>query len=137
MCGVTTGGHPLRQARPAHTVDAGEARVLVAGLLAPAPGGFGPGDAVIADALLVTSELVTNAFRHGGGLTGFAAETDGRTLTISVSDASSEAPRTAADHGALSEGGFGWELIHLLARRVSVDRLPGGGKTIEVTLALA
>ncbi|MEU9163933.1 ATP-binding protein [Streptomyces sp. NPDC048424] len=133
---MTTGDHPLRQSRPGHTVDACEARVLVAGLLAPAPGGSGPGDAVIADALLVTSELVTNAFRHGGGLTGFTAETDGRTLTISVSDASSEAPRTAADHGAMSEGGFGWELVHLLARRVSVALLPGGGKTIEVTLVL-
>ncbi|MER6319642.1 ATP-binding protein [Streptomyces sp. NPDC001581] len=134
---MTTGDPLLRQTRPAQTVDACEARVLVAGLLAPAPGGSGPGDAVIADALLVTSELVTNAFRHGGGLTGFTAETDGRTLTITVSDASSEAPCTAADHGALSEGGFGWELVHLLARRVSVALLPGGGKTIEVTLALA
>ncbi|MFD4870599.1 ATP-binding protein [Streptomyces sp. NPDC058412] len=134
---MTTGDPLLRQARPAQTVDACEARVLVAGLLAPAPDGSGPGDAVIADALLVTSELVTNAFRHGGGLTGFTAETDGRTLTITVSDASSEAPRTAADHGALSEGGFGWELVHILARRVSVALLPGGGKTIEVTLALA
>ncbi|MFE9929632.1 ATP-binding protein [Streptomyces sp. NPDC005533] len=133
---MTTGGHPLRQIRPAHTVGAGEARVLVAGLLAPAPGGSGPGDAVVADALLVTSELVTNAFRHGGGLTGFAAETDGRTLTISVSDASNEIPSTAAGHSAHSEGGFGWELVHLLARRVSVDRHPGGGKTIEVTIPL-
>ncbi|WP_327412120.1 ATP-binding protein [Streptomyces sp. NBC_01233] len=67
-----------------------------------------------------------------------AGETDGRTLTVSVSDAGSEAPRTVADHGALPEGGLGRALIHSLARRVSVGSLVyGGGKTVEVTLVPA
>ncbi|MFD5899598.1 hypothetical protein [Streptomyces sp. NPDC060366] len=41
-------------------------------------------DVVLADALLVTSEPVTNAPRHGAGITDFAAELarDGPRITV-------------------------------------------------------
>ncbi|MCX4545446.1 ATP-binding protein [Streptomyces sp. NBC_01565] len=93
-------------------------------------------DEAVADAFLVTSELVTNALRHGGGLTEFAAEIDRDVLTITVADASSEVPHTSETHSAMSEGGFGWPLILLLAQEVSVAPSPGGGKSIQVILPL-
>ncbi|AYV25800.1 ATP-binding protein [Streptomyces sp. CJ_13] len=110
----------------------------MAELLGAAPGAAGPplSEEARADAFLVTSELVTNAVRHGGGLTGFAAEINGELLKITVTDASDKSPRTAESHSAMSEGGFGWPLICLLAEQVSIAPLPGGGKTIQVTLPL-
>ncbi|MCX4775417.1 ATP-binding protein [Streptomyces sp. NBC_01264] len=46
-----------------------------------------------ADALLVTSELVTNAIRHGGGLIAFCAEITGEALRVCVSDGARTLPR--------------------------------------------
>ncbi|WP_436738132.1 ATP-binding protein [Streptomyces sp. BBFR102] len=96
---------------------------------------------VVADALLVTSELVTNAIRHGGGLTGFdilLGETD---LTLHVSDASSAVPTTTRpdepfDPDRPMVGGYGWPLVHRLARDVSVRLLPAGGKRVTAVLPL-
>ncbi|MDF6020392.1 ATP-binding protein [Streptomyces sp. JH34] len=100
-------------------------------------GGEGPADVVVADALLVTSELVTNAVRHGGGLTGFTAEITDDGLLLTVADASTHAPVTAErDPAAASIGGYGWLLVRRLARRVSITYLPGG-KHIVALVALA
>ncbi|MFC9797230.1 ATP-binding protein [Streptomyces sp. NPDC127584] len=82
-----------------------------------------------ADALLVTSELVTNAIRHGGGLTAFHAALDGDTLRLAVSDASPDHP-AARSTGHGSPGGFGWPLVRRLTEHVDITPLPGGGKTI-------
>ncbi|NEC63680.1 ATP-binding protein [Streptomyces sp. SID9727] len=92
-------------------------------------------DVVVADALLVTSELVTNAVVHGGGVTGFAAELHGDGLTITVSDASPDLPVDRA--GAAGwVGGYGWTLVCRLATRVVVDAGPGG-KSITALVAMA
>ncbi|WP_328321560.1 ATP-binding protein [Streptomyces sp. NBC_00388] len=90
--------------------------------------GEGPADVVVADALLVTSELVTNAFRHGGGLTRFAAELSDEGLCVTVGDASTRTPvgRHEDAVGAARIGGYGWPLVLRLALRVSITRLPGG-----------
>ncbi|MGW6684066.1 ATP-binding protein [[Kitasatospora] papulosa] len=96
----------------------------------------GPVDVVVADALLVTSELVTNAVRHGGGLTGFNAEITDDGLLLTVADASTHAPVTAErDPAAASVGGYGWLLVRRLARRVSITYLPDG-KHIVALVAL-
>ncbi|MEU6890529.1 ATP-binding protein [Streptomyces sp. NPDC046557] len=118
--------------------DAAEARSIVAALLNAAPGTVGSpvGGTARADILLVTSELITNAFRHGGGLTGFDAELGRDGMTLTVGDASDDVPRTAPSHSAMSEGGFGWELVCLLADQVSVTLHPDGGKSIRVRLPL-
>ncbi|MEV2243079.1 ATP-binding protein [Streptomyces sp. NPDC049970] len=97
-------------------------------------------DVVVADALLVTSELVTNAVRHGGGLTGFAVELTDEGLRVAVADASPELPVSgdtdAETCGAGRIGGYGWALVRRLAKRVSVSVHPGG-KRIVALISLA
>ncbi|HET9383448.1 MAG TPA: ATP-binding protein [Streptomyces sp.] len=107
-----------------------------------AAGGRRPRDEDVIDLLLVVSELVTNAIRHGGGLTGFAARPvpDGAPVPdgvrIAVHDRSDVVPPVAYGQGAPPPGhlgsGYGWPLVIRLAREVSVDRRPGGGKTVTV-----
>lgn len=46
----------------------------------------------LADALLVASELITNAILHGGGVTGFEVDVDGPGVLLSVSDRSDALP---------------------------------------------
>lgn len=48
----------------------------------------------LSDALLVASELTTNAILHGGGITGFDVDVDadGQTVRVSVSDRSDRLP---------------------------------------------
>ncbi|WP_406099770.1 ATP-binding protein [Streptomyces sp. NBC_01013] len=93
-------------------------------------------DIVWADALLVTSELVTNACRHGGGLTGFSAEIQGDELLLSVADGSAELP-VARSHapGQYTVGGYGWPLIKRLTKSLSVVPTPAG-KRIQAVVSL-
>ncbi|WP_234316111.1 MULTISPECIES: ATP-binding protein [unclassified Streptomyces] len=103
--------------------------------------GTAAGEAVLTDALLVASELVTNAVRHGGGLLGFDAAlcAGGAGLRIAVTDATSTAPPSppARPAGAVTgQGGFGWPLIHRLARSVTIVPAAHGGKRIEVVVPL-
>ncbi|MFD7027518.1 ATP-binding protein [Streptomyces sp. NPDC059917] len=123
--------------------DAAEARARVAALLDGGPDtGPAVSGAARADALLVTSELVTNAVRHGGGLAGFEAALDREALEITVTDRSCEVPHSAAGrpirpgapNGGATEGGFGWPLVRLLADQVSVAPLATGGKSVRVRL---
>ncbi len=129
--------------RPWLPRDAAEARARVAEALDVAEAATGAGASAQArgDALLVASELVTNAMRHGGGLTGFGVEIHRGVVTITVADQSGELPHLADAQGRKrafgpAEGGFGWPLIRLLAREIRLRLLPQGGKTIEVRLPL-
>ncbi|WP_435971614.1 ATP-binding protein [Streptomyces sp. Qhu_M48] len=123
--------------------DAAEARVRVARVLeaAEARTGTRPTPTAVGDALLVTSELVTNAQRHGGGLTGFGVVLERGALTVTVADASGRLPQLVDARGArradgTAEGGFGWPLIRLLALDVRLCLPREGGKIIEVRLPL-
>ncbi|MEU1086930.1 ATP-binding protein [Streptomyces sp. NPDC005892] len=94
-------------------------------------------DIVCADALLVTSELVTNAYRHGGGLTDFSARIEGDELLLSVADGSTELP-VARSHtpGQYALGGYGWPMAIRLTK--SLSAIPtASGKTIEAVISLA
>ncbi|WP_299531548.1 ATP-binding protein [uncultured Streptomyces sp.] len=96
----------------------------------------GMDDVVISDAMLVTSELVTNAIRHGGGLTAFSAELTVEGLLLSVSDANPAVPVTVAPRpGAIQIGGYGWPLVHRLCKRVTVTP-HSAGKRVSVLVAL-
>lgn len=102
--------------------------------------GAGVRQEAVVDLLLVVSELVTNAIRHGGGLAGFrATPTDGG-IRLAVRDNSDIVPAGAFGFASLPEGhrpnGYGWPLIFRLAREVTVEPSPGGGKTIRVLVPL-
>ncbi|MFD5787068.1 ATP-binding protein [Streptomyces sp. NPDC127037] len=96
----------------------------------------GQDDVVWADALLVTSELVTNAYRHGVGLTGFSARIEGNELLLSVADQSTAFPvLPLRAKGEFTTGGYGWAMVNRLATRLSV--IPtDDGKRIDVAVAL-
>ncbi|WP_439946035.1 ATP-binding protein [Streptomyces sp. BBFR109] len=119
-------------AGPNRPPTAAAARDQVRRLLT-APAGDTP-SAVLDDVLLVVTELVTNALRHGGGLTAFDARLDGGVLTVSVADASPVAPHTVPRAHAAAPGGFGWRIVQRLCLRVTVTPT-AGGKTIEVVMA--
>ncbi|KPI33696.1 putative anti-sigma regulatory factor, serine/threonine protein kinase [Actinobacteria bacterium OV450] len=88
-----------------------------------------------AEALMVTTELVTNALRHGGGLTLFRIAVTDNALHLSVGDASTHAPVfRPITLGQL--GGYGWPLIQRLTEHLTVRLLPEG-KIIEAVLPLA
>ncbi|MFF7341928.1 ATP-binding protein [Streptomyces sp. NPDC008163] len=97
---------------------------------------IGQGDVVWADALLVTSELVTNAYRHGVCLTGFSARIEGNELLLSVADHSTALPvLPLRAKGEFTTGGYGWAMVNRLAKRLSV--IPTDtGKRIEAAVPL-
>ncbi|WP_256107554.1 ATP-binding protein [Streptomyces sp. ODS05-4] len=120
-----------RTATDRHTpANAAAARDRVRGLLAAAD----LPSAVVNDVLLVTSELVTNALRHGGGLTAFDAALTGDAVVISVTDPSPHPPRSGGG-SVTTPGGFGWPLVQRLSREVGVEPA-GPGKTITAVVAL-
>ncbi|MGW1911863.1 ATP-binding protein [Streptomyces sp. NPDC002076] len=97
------------------------------------------GAAAMADALLVTSELTTNAILHGGGITGFDVDVDSGGVRVSVSDRSDEVPVAALpvdERGPARLGGRGWPIVCRLARDVRVAQLPCGGKRITAVVPL-
>ncbi|MFF9011220.1 ATP-binding protein [Streptomyces goshikiensis] len=119
---------------PAHApASAAAARSRVRDLLRRA--GVSLDSVTAADVLLVTSELVTNAIRHGGGLAAFHIEIADDALLLSVADASPHPPlpRTGTPD---RPGGYGWPLVQRLADHVDV-RSHGSGKTISAELRLA
>lgn len=93
-------------------------------------------------AVLLVSELITNAVTHAGGLLDPPAGATtrvtldlslGESLRIAVSDPSGTPPvrRVAADD---AENGRGLELVDLLSKEWGCDVLAGGGKAVWATL---
>ncbi|MEU0222070.1 ATP-binding protein [Streptomyces sp. NPDC006265] len=94
----------------------------------------------LSDALLVVSELTTNAILHGGGVTDFQVDVDGPGVRVSVSDRSDALPVTMPHTdppGRLRHGGHGWPIVCRLSRDVRVSDLPAGGKCITAVVPLA
>ncbi|MEU3733207.1 ATP-binding protein [Streptomyces sp. NPDC033538] len=91
----------------------------------------------VIDLLLVVSELVTNAIRHGDGLAGFEVRPTGEGMWIAVHDNNGLVPRAAYAFPTRHHGsGYGWPLVARLARDIDVERHQGGGKTISVLVPL-
>jgi anti-sigma regulatory factor (Ser/Thr protein kinase) len=113
--------------------DAAEARALVRSFLAlRVPPALGH-TVVEADVLLVVSELVTNALRHAGGVTGLRVSCRPGVVEITVRDAAQAVPvHREHDRGWLP-GGYGWPLVHRLAE-VAVVPLGAEGKLVRATL---
>ncbi|MFE0454320.1 ATP-binding protein [Streptomyces sp. NPDC058914] len=91
----------------------------------------------LSDALLVASELTTNAILHGGGVTGFDVDVEEQAVRVSVSDRSDRMPVASDpfdDAGRRRTGGRGWPIVCRLARDVRVSDLPAGGKRITAVV---
>ncbi len=80
----------------------------------------------IDDACLLLSELVTNAFIHGGGSPAVRASVDGEDLLLSVRDASSAGPVHRPPGTADETGGLGLTIVDRLTSAWGVDPLQGG-----------
>ncbi|MFF5497233.1 ATP-binding protein [Streptomyces aquilus] len=94
----------------------------------------------VADALLVASELTTNAILHGGGVTDFRVDVEEPGVRVSVSDRSDALPVTEEPvdpHGRWRVGGHGWPIVCRLARDVRITGLASGGKCITAVVPLS
>jgi anti-sigma regulatory factor (Ser/Thr protein kinase) len=97
-------------------------------------------DEGVGDALLVASELVTNAMLHGGGVTAFEVTPTERAVRLSVSDRSDQLPvsvRQIDDAGRMRVGGHGWMIVCTLASDVVISNLRAGGKRITAVVPLS
>ncbi|MEV4947901.1 ATP-binding protein [Streptomyces sp. NPDC053755] len=91
----------------------------------------GAADAVI----LVVSELVTNALRHGGGTCALDLTAHPHGIEVAVRDPSPQVPLMRAPDLSGGTGGFGWPMVNRLARSTAVIRQASGGKIVSALLA--
>lgn len=93
-----------------------------------------------ADAELVVSELVSNALRHGGGVSavrvGLTADRTGLWLEVEDDDRRRAEARRLLGEEPTRAGGFGWPIVLRLAVSVTVADTPSG-KCIRVVLPVA
>lgn len=93
-----------------------------------------PAGDTVAQALLLTSELVTNALTHGRSAATVAVSLAGATVRVEVHDgAQSLAARPMAGSAADAEAGRGLLLVDALAADWGFYRTPGG-KAVYFTL---
>ncbi|MFJ9060037.1 MULTISPECIES: ATP-binding protein [unclassified Streptomyces] len=84
--------------------------------------------------ILVVSELVTNALRHGGGTYTLRLSTHPDLIAVAVDDPSPQAPRMRTPDLTGATGGFGWRMVTRLARTTAIIHRPSGGKTVSAFL---
>ncbi|MGW7050658.1 ATP-binding protein [Streptomyces sp. NPDC054887] len=130
VCGRST-GVAERTTRPDTAAEARDTARAFLSDLAPAPT-----EEAAENVVLVVSELVTNALRHAGGITGLRLTANRHTVEITVQDPSPSRPRPRHPDITGYEGGYGLTLVNFLARFVTVTPAPGGGKKICAALAL-
>ncbi|MET7305005.1 ATP-binding protein [Embleya sp. NPDC005575] len=85
--------------------------------------------------VLVVSELVTNALRHGGGTCTLELTAHPDTVEVAVHDHSPRTPRMRTPDLNDGTGGFGRPMVNRLARTTAVTHRPSGGKTVSAHLA--
>ncbi len=93
---------------------------------------FGVGSAATDDAVLVISELVTNALRHGDGPVQARCTIDGRLLRLAVTDAGEALPILQSPDPT-RVGGLGLQIVDQLSVDWGVSSAPGG-KTVWAML---
>jgi anti-sigma regulatory factor (Ser/Thr protein kinase) len=77
-------------------------------------------------ALLLATELLSNAVEHGGGSTFLDATIESEVVRLEVSDHNPRMPSPAADPGELDERGRGMLLIAALSSRWGAERRERG-----------
>ncbi len=90
-------------------------------------------DSVLQDALVVVSELITNAVLHAGTDSDLEVRLSGGELEIRVTDTSTRPPVRHVPVGGPSTQGRGLVLLDALSSRWGIERLPDG-KTVWVVL---
>ncbi|WP_328315397.1 ATP-binding protein [Streptomyces sp. NBC_00388] len=109
--------------------EARQAARAFADRLTPAP------DPDMANTLvLVVSELVTNALRHGGGTFRLRLNARPDAIEVAVDDTSPQLPRMRTPDLTGTGGGFGWPMVNRLASTTAITRQAGGGKTVTACL---
>ena len=94
---------------------------------------------VLGDAMLVTTELVSNAVRHSGATANdrvsVAVKLDGRHLRITVVDPGRSGDSARARDSGDAFGGFGLQLVTQLASRWGAERIGGYRVWAELDLS--
>jgi len=85
--------------------------------------------------LVVVSELVTNAMRHGGGRCTLELTAHPDAIGVAVHDGGRHAPRMRTLDLSTGTGGFGWPMVNRLAYTTTATRRASGGKTVSACLA--
>lgn len=86
--------------------------------------------AVIEDAALAVSELVTNAMRHGLPPIGLRLRRRAGQVRIDVNDARPEPLTTGERPSGLAESGRGLEIVNAVADETGSEHIPGDGKFV-------
>ena len=81
-------------------------------------------------ALLLVSELVTNAVLHGRGEAVLDVDLGADRLRVAVTDDSPSEPMVRHTEGLLTDGGRGMLLVEHMASRWGVEPTPAGGKSV-------
>ena len=81
------------------------------------------------DAQLLTSELVTNAIRHGSGIVTVAIECDDHSVAVAVGDSAPELP-AAPPVDVSAESGRGLRLVQAIAASWGVRDNTDDGKVV-------
>ncbi|MGY4394707.1 ATP-binding protein [Streptomyces sp. TE12347] len=84
--------------------------------------------------VLVVSELVTNALRHGGGAYTLRLTAHPSCIEVAVENPSPRMPRMRAPDLVDGTGGFGWHMVDDLSLATAVTPGPGAGKTVRALL---
>jgi anti-sigma regulatory factor (Ser/Thr protein kinase) len=87
-------------------------------------------------ALLLTSELVTNAVCHAGGPAWLDIHVEEDVLTVGVTDEGEGEVRIPDEHRSLETHGRGLRLVDELSRRWGVHPVNGTGKRVWFELSL-
>ncbi|MFB7781148.1 ATP-binding protein [Streptomyces vinaceus] len=122
-----------RRTAPRPPVAVAEARRAARGFLeslAQPAVGQDQADTVV----LVVSELVTNAVRHGGGAYALRLTAHPHCVEVAVEDPSPRPPRMRVPDLLGGTGGFGWHMVNDLSLATAVTPGPGGGKTVRALL---
>ncbi|MEU0216903.1 ATP-binding protein [Streptomyces sp. NPDC006265] len=83
--------------------------------------------------VLVVSELVTDAWRHGGGRWTLELTAHPDTIEVGVHDPSRYVPRMLSLDPNGGTGGFDWPVVTGLAHATPVTSRPSGGKTVSAS----
>jgi anti-sigma regulatory factor (Ser/Thr protein kinase) len=95
-----------------------------------------PDNTLVDRAVLLASELVTNAVIHARTELRLRVELRGELLHLAVHDGSPRLLRLVPIPDPEAEGGRGLWLVEQLARAWGVNRHPDGGKVVWCTLRL-